>query len=130
MISEVFEKTIVVRQEHLDQLNHVNNVVWLQWVQDMAEAHWQSKTTTTIENGYFWVVLNHFIEYKRQAFLGNSLLAKTFVASYEGPRSERHVEFYLDDKLCVKAKSSWCLISRASERPTRVPDEIVSLFKS
>ena len=73
MKSEVFQKIIVVRKEHLDQLSHVNNVVWLKWGQDMTEAHWKSKTTPVIEEMYFWVVLNHFIEYKRPVFLHNDL---------------------------------------------------------
>ena len=129
MISEVFEKPIVVEEGHLDQLNHVNNVVWLKWVQDMAEAHWNYRTNDSVNDRYFWVVLNHFIEYKRPAHLNDNLVAKTFIMSYEGPRSERHVEFYNQDKLCVKAKSSWCLINRKNERPVRVPEEIVNLFK-
>jgi acyl-CoA thioester hydrolase len=61
-------KRLIVLEEHLDHLQHVNNVVSLQWVQDLAGKHWMSKSNDAFNQTYFWVVLNHYIEYKGQAF--------------------------------------------------------------
>ena len=66
---ESYTKTITVLPEHLDDLNHVNNVVYLQWVQDIAKEHWVSKTTDEMNATYFWVVVKHELEYKKPAFL-------------------------------------------------------------
>jgi len=130
MISNLFEKAIMVEERHLDQLLHVNNVTWLQWVQDMAQAHWENRTNVEIDSKYYWVVLDHFIEYKRPAVLGDEIIAKTHIEANSGPKSERHVAFYKGDQLCVRAKTNWCLIDRLSNRPVRIPQEIVSLFSN
>lgn len=128
MTSDVFQKQINVRAEHLDALNHVNNVVFLQWVQDIAGEHWFSKSTDAFNELYAWVVLDHFIEYKKQAFLNDILTVKTFIEKNEGVRSIRMVEFFKEEKLIVRAKTNWCLIDRKRGRPMRVPEEINRLF--
>ena len=129
-MKDVFEKEITVQTEHLDQLQHVNNVTYLQWVQDMAEAHWLSKTSDAINRAVYWVVLSHYIEYKKPAVLGDQIIARTFVEKSEGFRSERHVEFYREDKLLVKATTDWCLVDRETHRPKRISEEIRDLFQS
>lgn len=125
---EVFEKTIVVSEEHLDELNHVNNVVFLQWVQDISKEHWLSKTNEEINSKMYWVVRNHHLEYKRQVFLGEQIQVRTFVTNYKGPFSERVVEIYCDDRLAVKATSNWCLLNRENDRPMKVSEELQRLF--
>ena len=59
----------VVCEEHLDEMNHVNNVQYLQWVQDVAEEHWLKKTSDEIRAEYYWIMLSHFIQYKAEALL-------------------------------------------------------------
>ncbi len=128
MKSEVYEKTIIVNNSHLDDVGHVNNVVYLEFVQDIAREHWQIKSNPEFDTKYFWVVLEHNLKYKRQAFLNDELLVRTFVERNEGAKSFRHVEFLIQDKLTVSAVSTWCLINRANNRPTRVPDEVDDMF--
>ncbi len=128
MKSEIYQKSIRVCTEHLDDLQHVNNVVFLQWVQDIAGEHWLSKSDDIFNEAFYWVVVDHFIEYKGQAFLDNILVVQTFVEKNEGVRSTRIVEFYKDEKLIVRAKTNWCLIDRARNRPTRVPKEVDEMF--
>ncbi len=126
---EVFEKSLKVKAEHLDELEHVNNVVFLQWVQDISKEHWLSKTNDKVNSKMYWVVRSHHLEYKKQVFLGDELSVRTFVTSYKGPFSERVVEIYREDKLVVKAASSWCLISRDNNKPMTVPPEVKNLFQ-
>ena len=123
-----FRKNIIVAKEHLDELNHVNNVVYLQWVQDIAKAHWFSLAKEPFTNDHFWVVVRHELDYKKQAFLADEITVTTFVESFKGPFSVRCVEFRKEDDLLVKTKSTWCLIGRKTEKPKRVPEEIQELF--
>ena len=102
---QVFEKKITVQQDDLDELDHVNNVRYLQWVQDIAKAHWQQNVNKEILDKFFWVVISHYIEYKGAALLNDEILLKTYVTRSEGVTSTRIVEMYRasDDKLLVKA---------------------------
>ena len=68
-----FEQTPMVEHHHLDELQHVNNVQYLQWVQDIAGAHWQHLIANREETFGLWVVRSHHIEYKRQAKLGDQI---------------------------------------------------------
>lgn len=129
---KIFEKVITVQPEHLDEMNHVNNVQYLQWVQDVAKAHWESAAMTHWLEEYAWVALNHFIEYKKPAFLGENLTLKTHVHEFTGVKSVRLVRIYRKetDELLVQAKTEWCMVRRDNLRPVRVPDEIVKPFFS
>ena len=75
---EIYEHAILVTAGHLDELNHVNNVTYLQWVQDVAKAHWNLRAPEELKKEYIWVVINHFLEYKKPAFLGEELAVKNF----------------------------------------------------
>lgn len=125
---DIYSKVIDVLPEHLDERNHVNNVVYLQWVQDISKEHWMSKTNDDINSKMFWVVRNHHLEYRKQAVLGDQLIIKTFVKSYKGPFSERVVQFYLSDELAVESSSNWCLIDADTSKPMRIPEDLKSLF--
>ena len=64
---DIYTKAITVQKEHLDELNHVNNAVYVQWVQEIASVHWLSKQPEVPAQQAYWVVLEHSIKYKRQA---------------------------------------------------------------
>ena len=128
MKTDVYHKTIIVKDEHLDTLNHVNNVIFLQWAQEVAEEHWSKTSTTAINDKYYWVVLNHYIEYKDQALHGDQITARTYVERNDGIRSNRIVEFLKDNKILVATKTTWCLMDRKKHRPTRIPVEIKEMF--
>ncbi len=127
---QVFEKTITVSKEDIDDLNHVNNVRYVQWVQDIAKEHWLAYATKDILETYSWFLVNHFIEYKSQALLGDKLLLKTFVPKVEGVSTIRHVEILNaeTEQLIVSSKAKWCLIDSKTQRPTRITPELAELF--
>jgi acyl-CoA thioester hydrolase len=125
---DYYQENITVEEKHLDDHQHVNNVVFLQFVQDVSKNHWLSRTNDEINAMYFWVVKSHHIDYKKQVFLGDELIAKTHVAGYKGPFSERVVEFYHENELVSEARSNWCLLGRNDHKPKRIPDEIQLLF--
>ena len=125
---DVFSEEIVVSEEHLDFNNHVNNLVYLQWALDISRRHWLAKISDTIDQQFFWMVRSHHVEYKKQAFLGEEIVIKTYVEGYRGPFSDRIVKIYRGEDLLVQVKSNWCLIERDTQKLKRVPEEILQLF--
>ncbi len=127
---QIFEKLITVSHNDLDELNHVNNVRYVQWVNDIAKEHWYSKANQDMLNNYIWVVIKHCIEYKSAAFLNDILKLKTYVSSTQGVTSMRIVEIYNNttNKLVAKSEINFCLINIQNNRPTRIPKDISSLF--
>ncbi|WP_400079322.1 acyl-CoA thioesterase [Winogradskyella sp. R77965] len=127
---QTFEKTITVLKDDIDDLNHVNNVRYVQWVQDIAKEHWLAYASKEILETYSWFLVNHFIEYKSQALLGDKLLLKTYVPQVEGVSTTRHVEIINAEtnQLIVKSKAKWCLIDSKTQRPTRITPRIAELF--
>jgi acyl-CoA thioester hydrolase len=128
-MEKVFDHRIVVQQADLDNMNHVNNVVYVQWVQDAAEAHWKHSFKEEVRLRYQWVVLRHELDYKSPAFLRDELIARTWVEGYDGARSVRVVQILResDGKILAQAKTTWCLLNAENNRPMRVPDDIVAL---
>lgn len=123
-----YSKTITVLPDHIDNHNHVNNVVYLQWVQDIAKEHWFSRTTDEINTTYFWVVVKHELKYRKPAFLGEELTIITYVEELKGALSVRCVDFKRGDELIVSTRSQWCLIGRKDQKPKRIPKEFSELF--
>ena len=127
---QTYTKLIKVTESDLDELNHVNNVRYVQWVNDVAKAHWLKMVSSSILDNYFWVLLNHNIDYKNPAILHDTILLKTYVKSIEGAISTRIVEIHNNDteKLIAKSETKWCLINRATNKPTRITTELSTLF--
>ncbi|MEX0997141.1 MAG: thioesterase family protein [Flavobacteriaceae bacterium] len=125
-----FQKEITVQKTVIDDLKHVNNVAYLQWIQDIAEQHWNEKTDAALRKKIAWVVVNHFIEYKAPAFENDVLILKTWVENYSGVTSERHTEIIrkADQKLVVKAKTLWCMIDATTGKPARITQELIQNF--
>ncbi|WP_339611153.1 acyl-CoA thioesterase [uncultured Planktosalinus sp.] len=125
-----FQSEITVPASAIDNLKHVNNVVYLQWVQDVAEQHWNESTDSALREKLAWVVVNHFIEYKAPAFEKEVLILKTRVEKYSGVTSERHTEIIrkADNKLLAKAKTLWCLLDITTGKPMRITKDLIVLF--
>ena len=126
----VFERTFTAAPEHIDELGHVNNAVWVQWIQQVAVAHWDSIADPAHRESYFWVVVRHEIDYLRAAHDGDVVTARTRVGDApRGARFDRFVEFSGGDgKTRVRARTVWAILDRANGRPLRVPPEVVAPF--
>ncbi|MDO1500932.1 thioesterase [Winogradskyella maritima] len=123
-------KYITVTQDDLDALNHVNNVRYVQWVQDIAEEHWLSKAPKSILDSYFWVLVQHNISYKGSAVLGDAIRLETYVEKSEGVKSIRRVSMYnnASNQLLVDSETHWCFMAKDSSRPARITPEVAKLF--
>ena len=130
MTRPVFEMSFTVAPEHIDELGHVNNAVWVQWIQQVAVAHWDSVADAGHKDAYFWVVVRHEIDYLRAALEGDRITARTWVGEApQGARFDRLMEFNgADGKVCVRAKTQWAIIDKALGRPIRVPPDVVAPF--
>jgi acyl-CoA thioester hydrolase len=127
---ERFAKGITVVQEDLDDLEHVNNVRYVQWIQDISKEHWQSAAPNELQAGIIWVVKNHNIEYVSSAVLGDAILIKTFIAETKGAISVRCVEMYNDktNQLLVRSLTEWCLLNALTLKPIRISEAIKKVF--
>jgi acyl-CoA thioester hydrolase len=126
---KVFQHPVVTKEADFDQLGHINNVVYLQWVQDVAEAHWLSISGQDVLSQYIWVALRHEIDYLKEIRPGEAIMAETFVQSMEGVKSER-ITVIKNDKNQLKAKACtfWCLLNAETKRPQRISEELKELF--
>jgi acyl-CoA thioester hydrolase len=125
-----FRYVIKVGIDDIDALQHVNNVVYLRYVQEVAQAHWDTIASDEMKKKYSWVVLRHEIDYKNPAFLGDELIARTWVSSCEGVRSVRNVKLYqsTSGKLVAETKTFWCLLDAQTMRPKRIEQDIIEVF--
>ncbi len=131
-MATVYHHPIKVTSADIDEMNHVNNVVYVQWVQDAAAAHWNVQAPDEVKSKFNWVVMRHEIDYRMSALLNDELIAKTWVDSYEGAKSVRIVQIIRknDVKLLAEARTTWCLLSAGNNKPVRAGDEIKSVFKA
>lgn len=126
----VFEHRITARPEHIDELGHVNNAVWVQWIQEVALAHWYSVADPGHQDDYIWVVVRHEIDYLRAVVEGETVMGRTWVGEApKGARFDRLMEFVGEDgKVRIRARTTWAIIDKATGRPLRVPPEVIAPF--
>ena len=130
MQTKVFKHRFKVPTSAIDVRNHVNNLTYLQWCLDAAEAHWEKNASEEIRSQYVWYVLNHTIDYKASAFEGDELEIRTWVSYSEGVKSERKYKIIntTTEQVIVEAKTLWCFLDAQSLKPTKIPEEIRNLF--
>jgi acyl-CoA thioester hydrolase len=130
MNQPAFERTVIAEPEHIDELGHVNNAVWVQWVQQVAVAHWEAVADPAHKAAYYWVVVRHEIDYLRPAHEGDRITARTWVGEApQGARFDRFVEFIgAAGKICARCRTEWAIIDKALGRPIRVPPEVIAPF--
>ena len=125
-----FTLPITATAEDIDELGHVNNAVWVRWIQEIAVAHWNAVAPATHRDAYVWVVTRHEIDYRGNVAAGEAVTAETWVPEPpRGARFDRYVRFVGGDgKVKVEAKTTWAIIDRASGRLIRVPAEVAAPF--
>jgi acyl-CoA thioester hydrolase len=123
-----YKYTLTVQEEDLDELLHVNNVVYLKYLQEAAIAHWNTLAKEEIRNSIRWIVRKHEIEYLFSAGLGDSLEISTWVNTAEGVSSERAYEIRREGKLLVKASTLWISVDPLSLKPKRISEEIKDIL--
>lgn len=129
-MTEKFAQSFIARPEHIDELGHVNNAVWVQWIQDMATAHWDAVALPEHREAFFWVVTRHEIDYRGNIDEGESVTGETWIEGpARGATSLRRVDFRNGaGKVIVSASTTWAMLERASGRLVRVRPEVLAPF--
>lgn len=126
----VFEYEITVGPEHVDDQQHVNNVAYVQLMQDIAYKHWNSVTPTDKDAQVFWVVRRHEIDYLAPAFLHDVLMIRTWTGEHTAATWNRHCEIVRmgDQKKIITSKSVWVLLDKLTTKPRRIDDTLLQRF--
>ncbi len=129
IMNNFFEVKIEITAEDIDDLNHVNNAVYVKWMDHVAFKHWEHLTKKEPITDTIWVVSRHEIDYKSEAFLGDEIIAKTYVGNTRGVTSDRFIEFYKGETLLAKSKTIWVLLDAISYKPVRIRENILNLLQ-
>jgi len=125
----IFNFKIIVTKAMIDNLNHVNNMVYLRWANLAATKHWNTLSSNKIDNQYVWVALRHEIDYLKPAFLNDTITIKTWVGETQGVKSTRYVEIYSNTKLLAKTKTVWVMLDAKTMRPKRINADVLATLK-
>ena len=131
-VSPTYSKTITVPKEVIDGNGHVNNVVYVQWMQDIAVEHYSSIGGVKAQGPEStWVIREHKIEYFLPAFAGEEIEVRTWVENVRRVRSLRKYEFVRksDNKVLVKGETDWVFVDVKTGRPQAVPEEVIRVFQ-
>lgn len=122
-------KTFTAAPEDIDELGHVNNAVWVRWIQDVALGHWYAQALPEHVEAYIWVVVRHEIDYRGNLKVGESVEGRTWIPEPPtGAKFNRHVAFVKDGKTLVEAKTTWAIIDKKTQRILRVPKDVTARF--
>lgn len=113
-----------------DELGHVNNAVYVKWVQDAGVAHWSAIITDELREKHIWVCRRHEVDYREPLYAGDEVEIRTWLGRHHGPKFDRHVDIRKagSDKWSVQAQTTWVLLDKATGRPKKVGPEIFDLF--
>ena len=126
----IFEMTVPVLPADIDEQNHVNNTVYLRWIQEVATAHWESLASAETQAAIGWVVLRHEIDYRSPAALSDEIVLRTWVGKASRLKFERFTEIHrqIDNRLLVEGRTLWVPIDVRTGKPTRVATELRAQF--
>jgi acyl-CoA thioester hydrolase len=131
-VSSLYSKQITIPDSAIDENGHVNNVAYVQWMQDIAVEHYSSIGGVAAQGAdSTWVVREHKIEYFLPAFAGQEIESKTWVENVRRVRSLRKYEFTrkADGKILVKGETDWVFVDSKTGRPREIPIEVLNVFK-
>ena len=124
-----YEHLVQVQPGDIDALGHVNNVVYVRWVMDIATAHWERLSTDAMRAEVAWVVRRHELDYLAAAMPGDSIRVRTRVGHREGVTYERLTEVLraADDRPLLRSRTLWIPVDPMTGRPKRLPAEVSAL---
>ena len=125
-----FTQIFTATSADIDELGHINNAVWVRWIQDMATSHWAVVADPAHVAAYIWVVTRHEIDYRGNIAAGESVTGRTWIeAEPKGAQFDRRVDFVnAAGKVLVRANTTWAMLDKATGRLVRVRSEIAAPF--
>jgi acyl-CoA thioester hydrolase len=129
--SPIYSKTITIPETAIDENGHVNNVAYVQWMQDIAFEHYEAIGGISAQGSdATWVIREHRIEYFLPAFAGEEIEIKTWVENVRRVRSLRRYEFLRksDGKILVKGETDWVFVDVKTGTPRAIPEQVIKTF--
>ena len=124
----MFAHRITIEPVDIDHMGHVNNAVYLRWVQDAVTRYWEAVAPAEAVARHLWVALKHEISYRRPAFLDDGLVAEVIAERVHGARSYFITCIRRGEDLLAEVRSSWCCLDSATRRPSRLARDVVERF--
>ena len=128
MASATFHFPIGVRPDDIDHMGHVNNSVYLSWVQDAVVKFWETVAPADAVGRHLWVALQHQITYRRPAFLEDNVVANVVAEGVAGARAMFTTVIKRGEDVLAEVQSTWCCLDAATHRPARLARDIVARF--
>jgi acyl-CoA thioester hydrolase len=129
----IYQHEFRVPENTVDENGHVNNVVYIQWMQDVAVLHAETVgcTQATRSAGATWVVRSHTVEYLRPAYIGDTLAVLTWVVNCRRVRSLRRYKFFRpkDNSVIARGETDWVFVDAKTGRPLTIPEEVQNTFE-
>jgi acyl-CoA thioester hydrolase len=127
--SPPFTRKFTAAAADIDELGHVNNSVWVRWMQEVSVAHWHAIATPAQDAAYVWVIVRHEIDFSGNITEGETVEARTWVGEApRGAKFDRHIAFAKDGKVLVRAKTTWAILDKMTQRLVRVPRDVAARF--
>lgn len=120
--------SLAVEPADIDFMGHVNNSVYLKWVQEAVIAYWRRVAPAEAVARHLWVALRHEITYRRPAFLEDNVVAQVAAEGMHGARAFFHTLITRGEEVLAEVKSSWCCLDAATQRPARLARDVVRRF--
>jgi acyl-CoA thioester hydrolase len=124
----MYQHDILIEAHDIDFMGHVNNAVYLRWVQDAVISYWQKVAPAEAVAQHLWVALKHEITYRAPAFLDDDVLAEVIATGVQGSRAFFTTMIQRGDTILAEVKSSWCCIDTATRRPARIARDLAARF--
>jgi acyl-CoA thioester hydrolase len=124
----MFRHPVAIDPADNDHLGHVNNAVYLQWVQEAVVDYWSSVAPPGAVAQHMWVALKHEITYLRPTFLQDAVVAEVIAEKVEGARAFFRTVLRRGDEVLSEISSCWCCLDAATKRPARLAREVVGRF--
>ena len=119
---------VAVDPADIDFMGHVNNSVYLKWVQDAVVDYWQSVAPPDAVAQHLWVALKHEITYLKPTFLQDVVVAEVIAERVEGARAFFRTVLRRGEEVLSEIQSCWCCLDAATQRPARLAREVIGRF--
>jgi acyl-CoA thioester hydrolase len=124
----MFRYPVAIQPADIDHMGHVNNAVYLKWVQDAVVDYWRSVAPPEAVAGHLWVALKHEITYRKPTFLQDIVVAEVIAEKVDGARAMFRTVLKRGEEVLSEIQSSWCCLDAVTHRPARLARDIVGRF--
>ena len=128
MVANKYKFLISIYDNDIDELSHVNNASYIKWIQNSVVAHWKKLANVDLQSRYHWMAIRHEIDYIREAFLKDNLVAEVTIQEIRKVRVTYNTVIRRGDDTIARAVSTWCCISGNTHRPKRIGSDILAAF--